>query len=58
MRWVRSPQPKIADASTANVALFLEALEREMHRPLSAADAPNQVAGVELLAGSPDQERE
>jgi hypothetical protein len=58
MRWVRTPQPKVADASTANVALFLEALEREMHRPLRAGDAPYQFAGVELLAGSPGQERE
>jgi len=28
-----------------------------MHRPLTAADAPYQIAGVELLAGSAGQER-
>lgn len=58
VRRVRSPHPEIADAPTAEVTLFLEALEREVHRPLSAADSPYQVACVELLAWSPGQERE
>jgi hypothetical protein len=38
--------------------MFLEALEREMHRTLCAADSSYQVARVEFLAGSPGQERE
>jgi hypothetical protein len=58
MRCVRRPQAEIADASAADITLLRETLEREVHRPFCAADASNQVARVELLAGGAAQERQ
>jgi hypothetical protein len=58
MRCVRRPQTEIADASAADIALLGEAFEREVHRPLCAADASDQLARVKLLAGGSGQERQ
>lgn len=55
---VPRPQPEIAHTSAAEITLLLKAPQREVYRPLRAADASHQVARVKLLAGRSGQKGE